>query len=68
MDGTVTNPRSHTWVREAVPVLAADPWPGTMLEVSRQLSGGQLLLDATGSEPENLRITTAAGPVGLRPC
>ncbi len=51
-------------VREAVSAFAADPGPGAVLEVSRQLLGGQLLLDVTGSEPENPRITTADGPDG----
>ena len=66
-------PPDNEPVRAAVAEFAADPGPQRMLDVLRQVLGGRLVVDATGSElptpgtpsPE-LRLATLTAPDGTR--
>ncbi len=68
-----TGPPDNELVRAAVAEFAAEPNPQRMLHVLRQVLGGRLVVDATGSElPEAgsprpaVRLTTLTAPDGAR--
>lgn len=70
---TPATPPDNEEVRTAVAEFAKEPGPQGMLHVLRQVLGGRLVVDATGSEPPTadaprpeLRLTTLTAPDGSR--